>query len=588
MFHWICPECGREIPPAVKECPDCDPQAISATPPELPQLSGLAAAAPAPALAPKSPQVSPRESLLPAFVPPELRGFAPPRISNVIQTNSVPPELPVLAEALVPAAPATALLDPPAEIPAPQWPGPDFTKRTHQLLPPAQAPLLLGPASDRLGFAQVLPPPMVPNGLVPALEQFGPPPLPGVSVSAPPPPTLLPVDPTTPVLTAPVLATSPAVTSAAAASAPAPSAQLDATDPQPDLAVLAEAVEPEAVDAIEVGEEPGSSLPLARAAASAAPRVSAAVPPLAFAQPSRAFGPEPAAMPGLAPSCGNLPVPSPRLAGDQLRIPAARRMDAPGSRLGAASQTVLALPTEPGQPIQPGLQPTAAPPIGGLVDYSAGSVRAIRPIRPPQAWFVPPAEPRITLPGPMLPRELNSLAEAGLRTVHEAPRGARRRRSGSGRVWLALTAVTVVAAAAVFIVPALLSNGKPAAVQAEDAPSAEATPVPADVRPAGAYALSKTVEVTGFRFVVDLNSRSEIHYLVVNHSPAQFGGVTVYVTLREAAAKPGQPPVARFSFRAPEMGPYSSREMTSPIEKISRQVSLPDWQSLQAEVEIGE
>src|SRR5579883_3163932 len=27
MFHWICPECGREIPPAVKECPACDPKA---------------------------------------------------------------------------------------------------------------------------------------------------------------------------------------------------------------------------------------------------------------------------------------------------------------------------------------------------------------------------------------------------------------------------------------------------------------------------------------------------------------------------------------------------------------------------------
>src|SRR5580693_4803751 len=26
MFHWICPECGREIPPAVKECAVCDPQ----------------------------------------------------------------------------------------------------------------------------------------------------------------------------------------------------------------------------------------------------------------------------------------------------------------------------------------------------------------------------------------------------------------------------------------------------------------------------------------------------------------------------------------------------------------------------------
>src|SRR5690349_3177799 len=29
MFHWICPECGREIPPAVKECPACDPQIVA-------------------------------------------------------------------------------------------------------------------------------------------------------------------------------------------------------------------------------------------------------------------------------------------------------------------------------------------------------------------------------------------------------------------------------------------------------------------------------------------------------------------------------------------------------------------------------
>src|SRR5947209_7749583 len=27
MFHWICPECGREIPPAMKECAVCDGQA---------------------------------------------------------------------------------------------------------------------------------------------------------------------------------------------------------------------------------------------------------------------------------------------------------------------------------------------------------------------------------------------------------------------------------------------------------------------------------------------------------------------------------------------------------------------------------
>src|SRR5438094_964856 len=40
MFHWICPECGREIPPAMKECPVCDPAAPSITspPPTLPEL----------------------------------------------------------------------------------------------------------------------------------------------------------------------------------------------------------------------------------------------------------------------------------------------------------------------------------------------------------------------------------------------------------------------------------------------------------------------------------------------------------------------------------------------------------------------
>src|ERR1700674_758522 len=32
MFHWICPECGREIAPTVRECPACDPKAVVAEP----------------------------------------------------------------------------------------------------------------------------------------------------------------------------------------------------------------------------------------------------------------------------------------------------------------------------------------------------------------------------------------------------------------------------------------------------------------------------------------------------------------------------------------------------------------------------
>ncbi len=29
MFHWICPECGREIAPTIRECPACDPVAAT-------------------------------------------------------------------------------------------------------------------------------------------------------------------------------------------------------------------------------------------------------------------------------------------------------------------------------------------------------------------------------------------------------------------------------------------------------------------------------------------------------------------------------------------------------------------------------
>ena len=36
MFTWICPQCGREVPPAYTECPDCAAKAAGATQPQPP------------------------------------------------------------------------------------------------------------------------------------------------------------------------------------------------------------------------------------------------------------------------------------------------------------------------------------------------------------------------------------------------------------------------------------------------------------------------------------------------------------------------------------------------------------------------
>lgn len=61
MFTWICPECGREVPPAYNECPDC-------------------AAKTAPAgIAPPSPAVEPAPPPPPQAAAPPRQPYAPPQ-----------------------------------------------------------------------------------------------------------------------------------------------------------------------------------------------------------------------------------------------------------------------------------------------------------------------------------------------------------------------------------------------------------------------------------------------------------------------------------------------------------------------------
>jgi hypothetical protein len=64
MFTWICPQCGREVPPAYTECPDCTrkSQPAAATPPPSTRAILEPVAAPA----------------APAEPPPDIKPLAPP------------------------------------------------------------------------------------------------------------------------------------------------------------------------------------------------------------------------------------------------------------------------------------------------------------------------------------------------------------------------------------------------------------------------------------------------------------------------------------------------------------------------------
>lgn len=190
---------------------------------------------------------------------------------------------------------------------------------------------------------------------------------------------------------------------------------------------------------------------------------------------------------------------------------------------------------------------------------------------------------QISLPGPTLPFELTSLNAAGIAKM--LPLGGRlqaQRRSGAFVSVAVASGFLAVAIAGVFYaMPTLARSNTPDIKPVAKAVEPAAVPAPSPVR------LERTapaeIEVTGVRFVTDLPDRPpQIHYLVVNHTNGSLSGVVVNVTLRAAG---NQPPLSQFSFRAPRLGPYESREMISSIERLNRPLDTPDWRDVRAEIE---
>jgi len=176
-----------------------------------------------------------------------------------------------------------------------------------------------------------------------------------------------------------------------------------------------------------------------------------------------------------------------------------------------------------------------------------------------------------------------SLVSFNDRELQPILREGKRARNFPIAAWL--LRLTIVAVVVLLGMRVMLPTGpeKPAAAAPAAVTPEAAAPEPSVVNP-----LSRSIEVTGFRIVTDPSKKPEIHYLVVNHTPGRLSNMTVYVTLRTADDKPGQPPLSRFSFAAPNLGPFQSKEMISSIEKMNRPVELPEWQDLRADLEIGQ
>ena len=73
MFTWICPQCGREVPPAYTDCPDC--AAKGKTPPAQP---------PAPSPVPQPPPNLPPPQQPPYQPPPAARSGLPTWLMSIV------------------------------------------------------------------------------------------------------------------------------------------------------------------------------------------------------------------------------------------------------------------------------------------------------------------------------------------------------------------------------------------------------------------------------------------------------------------------------------------------------------------------
>ena len=116
MFSWICPQCGREVPPSYTECPDCAERAQQAA----------AAQPPAPPQQPPQPQ-QPVYQPVPPMAPPQQQYYAPPQ-----QYAPVPPPPPT--QQYVPPPPPTQQYAPPPPPPTQQYAPPP----PQQYAPPVQ------------------------------------------------------------------------------------------------------------------------------------------------------------------------------------------------------------------------------------------------------------------------------------------------------------------------------------------------------------------------------------------------------------------------------------------------------------------
>jgi hypothetical protein len=116
---------------------------------------------------------------------------------------------------------------------------------------------------------------------------------------------------------------------------------------------------------------------------------------------------------------------------------------------------------------------------------------------------------------------------------------------------------------------------------AESKPAAAAPAAPGKTNP-----ILKHLEIGGVRLTQNSAGKTEVRFLVINHSGAEIADLAGTVGLQARTSKKDEEPVGAFAFKIPVLGPYESKESSAIVDTKLKVYELPDWQNLDLRVQV--
>ena len=97
--------------------------------------------------------------------------------------------------------------------------------------------------------------------------------------------------------------------------------------------------------------------------------------------------------------------------------------------------------------------------------------------------------------------------------------------------------------------------------------------------------VQKFIEVSGVRFVQDAKKKTQVRFLLINHSDSDLSNLAGNVTIWGRTKKSEEDAEGTFSFST-NLGPQESKELTVPLNTKLKIYELPDWQNVTTDVQI--